>query len=862
MYHSIFLAIRSLWARPLRALLTMFAIVLGVAAILATSIANLSTLESITSLFGEASGKAHLVVIAASTEDEGFAERALRQVRDVAGVAAAVPSVHVRTSLADQASSSQMSIGMIDVGASGLTLYGIDPEVDTLAREYKIVAGQFLPPDRDAYELVLVEDYANENDIRVGSDLQVLTPQGSEWLRVVGLMSKEGPGRLNNGAFGVIPLQAAQEIFARAGDLDQIDVVAAPEAADGVQLDALKTALQARLGDKYSVVFPAAQGQRVTQMMDTYQLGLSFFGVVALFVGAFLINNAFSMTVVERTREIGLLRAVGMTRSQVTRQILLEAGILGVLGSLLGIAAGILLSQGLMRAIEFLLQQELKQVRVPLDGLALSILVGVCVTLIAASVPAWQAGRITPLEALRVRGNPQEGWLIRRAWPWGAALVVLSYVVIFHVPVLPDVKFRPSMVAVFSLFVGAALLIPVTIVPWEHLARPLVRRIYGHEGRLGSSNIQRSKLRTTLTAAALMVGVAMILSVRGLTSAFEVDIQNWIEAYLGGDLTVYSSLPMRTDLAQRLEAVEGVESATPVRYLDDVRRLKADGGEERIALMAIDPLSYERVTSFVFADSQVDAGRMLAQLDMGDTVFVSTVVSEKYGLGPGDTIRLETRRGARDFQIAAVVVDFYNRGLVVQGSWKDLRRYFRVNDATVFFLKLQPGYAIENVQERIESLYGQRRHLNVDSNQALKTSALRLTGQVFGLFDVLALIAIVVAAFGVANTLTMSVSERTREIGALRGVGMTRRQVGKMILAEAWMIGLLGGVFGILFGLFVSSVLVRAVNSMRGYDLTYVLPVQGVVAGLLIALFVSQLSAIWPAYRAARLRIVEAIQYE
>lgn len=859
MSRSPLLAFRSLLARPSRTLFTLLGVVLGVAVILAISITNLSTLDSITTLFNEASGKAHLVVTSSTTGDQGFPEGILRRTVTVPGVEAAIPSLQAQASLADE-TSSQMDISFFGAVAGGLSLYGIDPSLDSQAREYKIVAGQFLSADLDAYDVVLVKDYADEKDIQLEHDIEILTSNGIETLRVAGFISKEGAGQLNNGAFGVIPLKAAQEIFNRVGDLDQIDIVATSQAASGAELDSLKAALQTRLGGEYAVTYPAARGRRVTQMLDGYQMGFNFFGVIALFVGAFLIYNAFSMTVVERTREIGMLRTVGMTRRQVIVQILTEAGILGIVGAALGVSVGILLSRGLIRLMEFLLAQEVKRVHIPFDGLATSVLVGVFVTLVAAAIPARQAGRISPLEAVRIRGNPRESWISRRGWILGAAILGISYLILYHVP-LPQTQEWLSHLVVFSLLLGGMLLIPISVGAWERFARPWVRRIYGSEGQLGSRNTQRAKLRTTLTVAALMVGVAMILSIRAVTGAFEYDIRSWLENYIGGDLYVHSSLRMRTDLGQRLEAVEGVAAATPIRYFD-VKRLKTDGGEESLSFMAVDPSSYQRVTSFVFAANQGDPDRLLERLAEGDAVFISSVLSEKYELKQGDTIRLETRRGKRDFEIVAVVVDFYNRGLVIEGSWKDMRRHFRLNDASAFLLKIKPGYSLDEVQDRIDLHYGKRRHLTVESNKALSARALGLLAQTGSLFDVLALIAMTVGALGVVNTLTMNVLERTQEIGMLRSLGMTRRQVGKMILAEAGMMGLIGGAFGLVFGLFMSRTILKTMNAMTGYELTYVLPVQGILVSLIIALVVSQLAAIWPARRAAGIRIIEAIQSE
>ncbi len=861
MLGALLLAFRSLRARSLRTLLTTFGVVLGVAVILAIRITNRSTIASISAVFDASSGKAHLVVTRSSASDQGFPDTALRRVANVAGVAAAVPTLHAQTALAEDASSSQMDISFFGAAAGGLLLYGIDPALDVQAREYKVAAGQFLSPDPDVYEIVLVQEYADDKEVQVGDDVDIVTPERVETLRVVGLISKEGPGRLNNGAFGVIPLRTAQEIFSRLGDLDQMDIVAAPEAASGAGLDTLKAALQARLDESYSVTYPAARGKRVTQMLDGYQIGLNFFSVVALFVGAFLIYNAFSMTVVERTREIGMLRTVGMTRGQVMGQVLTQAVILGAAGSALGVGAGLVLSKGLIRGMELILAQEVTQVTVPPQDLAVSVLVGFVVTLVAATMPARQAGRISPLEALRIRGRPGEGWMMRHSWIIGMALLLLSYVMQYHVRLPAAVEDGLGHAIPLGLLLGGTLLIPISVGAWERIARPWVRRIYGSEGQLGSRNARRAKLRTTLTVAALMVGVTMILSIRAVTGAFDYDIRAWLKNYIGGDLYVHSSMRMRADLGRRLETVEGVAAAAPIRYFN-VKRLKPEGGDEELSFMAVDPSAYRRVTSFVFAANQGDPERLLDRLEQGGAVFVSSVLSEKYGLKQGDTVRLRTRRGEMDFEVAAVVVDFYNRGMVVQGSWRDMLQHFKLNDVSAFLVKIEPGYPLVEVRDRIDALYGERRHLTVESNEALSTQAFALLAQTGSLFDVLALIAMIVAALGVINTLTMNVLERTQEVGMLRSLGMTRFQVGKMVLAEAGIMGLIGGAFGLVFGVLLSRAVLGNINAVTGYELSYVLPAQGVVVSLIISLVVSQLAAIWPAWRAASINVIEAIQVE
>jgi putative ABC transport system permease protein len=863
---SFSLAFRSLLARPLRALLTTFGVVLGVAVILAISISNGSTMEAVAGVFAEASGKAQLSVTNANTRDRGFKESVLRQVAGVEGVQAAVPILIGQALLGGEEPASGMAISMLGASTGGLVVYGVDPSLDRQAREYKVVDGSFLSPDPDRHEILLVKDYADEKKLRVGNEIELAisggadTGAGSATMEVVGLISKEGPGLLGNGAFAAIPLDTARAIFSRAGELDQIDVVAAPGASSGKALEELKSRLQARLGSKYSVIYPATQGEKVSQMLAGYQMGLGMFSAIAIFVGAFLIYNAFSMTVIERTREIGMLRTLGMTRGQVLRQILIEAGLVGVVGALLGLAAGVGLAVGLIKGMELMLSQEVRQIQVPPGALAGAFAVGLLVTLAAATIPAIQASRVSPLEALRVRGRGREGWFVRRGWMVGLALIVLSLLTA-TVRLPPPMGDHMQDMAVMLLLFGGTLVVPGLVGASERASRPVTRRIYGEEGALGSRNIQRARLRTALTVAALMVGVAMILSIRAVSDAFGQDISNWIERYIGGDLYVHSNLNMRSELGNQLANIEGVQAVAPVRYLD-IKKIKAGGGYENLSLMAIDPQSYSQVTSFAFTSGQGAPQPMIDRLAAGDAVFISSVLSEKDDLKRGDRLRLLTRRGEREFEVAGVVVDFYNQGRVLQTSWNDLRRYWGFNDASTFLVKLSPGRSPETVRERILSLYGNTYHLTVDSNEAMRTNAISMIDQTTGMFDVLAMIAMIVAALGVVNTLTMNVVERTREIGMLRSLGMTRRQVGKMILAEAGLMGAIGGLMGLALGLLMSRTILSSINSMAGFSLTYVFSIEGLVVGLVLAFIVSQLAALWPARRASRLRVIEAIQFE
>jgi putative ABC transport system permease protein len=865
MKHILTMALGSLLARRSRTLLTLGGIVLGVAVILAITITNQSTLVSVTEVFTAASGKANLVVISGTDDEEGFPERVRGIVLNTPGVQEATPTLQMAVLLAGEDFRGEMDANMLGMGESRLIVYGIDPTLDPSVREYTIVEGSFLPPDQDAYEVILVKDYADEQEVEVGDDVDFLTESGYETLRVVGLMSKQGAGQTNNGAFGVMPLGAAQEVFARVGDLDQIDIVTTPDYSSQTQLDALKTTLEERLGSAYTVTYPASQGKRVVQMLGVYQMGLNFFSVIAIVVGAFLIYNTFMMTVVERTREIGMLRTVGMTGRQVMGLIMTESVILGIVGVALGVGAGILLARVLIRAMETLVGQAVSTVQLPIGGLAVSVAVGFGVTLFASGVPVLQAGRISPLEALRARANPKEQWWVRKGWPWGIALLALSVAGFYWSFQAQDTNFTLQFMvgnaAIIGMSIGAMFVIPVTVHTWVRVLSPLLRRLYGGEGQLGNRNVERARQRTTTTVIALMVSIGMVYSIQAMTTSFSRDIDTWIEGYMGGDLYVWSTQALRYDVSRRLEAVPGVAAVTPMRQME-VKALLPDGSEDTIQFIAYDPASYKEVSSLNFIDSEEEPDELMDYLAEGDVVFVNTVMADRYDLKAGDSVRLATRRGQRDFEIIALVTEYSVTGSAIDGSWKDLRRYFGINDVSAFLVKLAPGVSQPGVMDEIERLYGERMHLTIESNEDMKGQATALMAQAFGMFDVLAFIAVIVAALGVINTLTMSVLERTREIGMLRGMGMTRWQVVRMILAEAATVGVMGGAFGLAYGLFMSRIFVGGANLMQGYRLAHSFPVDALVAAFAIALIISQLAAAWPARRAASLVVVEAIQYE
>ena len=860
----IILVLRNLRIRWVRTILTALGIIAGVAAMVAVNATNASTLNSIDRFFDEAAGRSDLLVESA-VAGEGFDEGLWSTVQRFPGVVTAAPSVLGITVPADEAEDWQQQFGAGGAILPGTNfwLMGRDPVVDIAVHDYKLVDGRLLQPGETAYNMLLVDEYADDKGAEVGEDFIIMTPgSGPVALRVVGLIAKEGIGVTNEGVIGIVPLNVAQALFDQAGQLSQIDLVVADAiAADDEALKALNEQIARRIGDDYAVKYPASRGEVVANTLQNYQLGLNFFSVVTLFVGSFLIYNAFAMTVVERTREIGMQRAIGMTRGQIILGVLLEAGILGAVGAFVGIWGGLLLARGLVVFMSSFTGQTIEQVSATPETMLRAFAVGVTVTIIAALAPAWQASRISPLQALRIQGSVDESRWLYTGLKFGPLTVMAALLVLYYVPFRQEIAFLVGSNSIFVLLLGATLCIPIFTGLIERLIRPFIISIFGNEGRLGSSNINRARGRTTLTVAALMVGISMVVGINGMTQSFEGDIQDWINTALGGDLFVRSPLNIQPEMEARLLALPEITAVTKSRFAAS-QMLTPEGDDVFSLFVAIDPTTYLSVRGLRIQEGPGEA-EAIRQLAAGDTILVSANVANRFNLNVNDIVLLDTKRGQRPFRIAAIVIDFGGgEQTAVTGSWQDLRRYFGINDISTIAVKLQPGTSLEAITDKIEDDVGASQNLAVESKAEFEQKIRDLSAQAFGLFDVLGLIGLVVAALGVINTMLMNVLERTRELGSLRSLGMTRPQVRRLILAEAAAIGFMGAIFGVAFGAVLSDVFIVGLRAIGGFVLNSQLPYGAMIYSFGLAFVVAIVAALYPAYRASVINIITAIKHE
>lgn len=826
--------------RKTRTALTAIGIILGVSVILGISITNISTISTFKETIDSITGRADLMITAASAD--GFTDKNISKISKINGVELAAAGISKGSRLIKGKEKPPIRV------------IGIDPAVDRIIRDYRIDRGRFLKKS-DTPEIIFVHKFAGENRVEIGDTVKLATNKGFSRFRVVGLLDDAGAGRFLNGDVVFMPLKTAQNHYDLKKKLTFIDVIV----EEGKAVAGVQKRVRRALGENFVVERPEKRVEAMEETLRALQIGLSFFSAVALFVGGFLIFNTLSMVVIERTREIGVIRSMGATRLQIAGLILYEAFLIGSVASLLGLGAGIGLAKGLTYIMSQTIQSDIAVFEIPLKGLVSGLGVGVFVSLTAALHPALTASRISPLQAVRALGGDNDS-------KTGGVLLVSSLITL---SLGAAVSYNPrlfgfaagsifSQIGAFLLLLGAALLTPTFIRPLALLLRYPVSLFARVEGRLASGNLSRSRGRTAATVSAIMISLAMLMSVGGLTDSFKDSIDRWVERSIGADVFVAAEpfdLSINKSYIKRIAAIPGVKEVSPVRFFF-VRV-----GDKTFTFRAIEPKTFRPMADLQFVEGTSDSA--WRRLERENALFISTVVADRLKLGSGDSIKIKTNEGPKAFPVAGVIVDFGGEtGDVIVGSRTVMKRYFDLDDVNSFRIKTETGAAPKTVAKRIKKRIGDELSLRVEDINEFKSMINTQINVTFAAFNVIILIAIVVAAVGIINTTMMNILERIREIGILRAVGSTKWQIRKTILAEAAMTGAGGFVLGLPLGVYMSINVISTMRALTGYDVDYVFPLQSVALSAAIALIFSTLIALLPAQIAAGTKIIEAVHYE
>ena len=845
------LSFRNLRARVQRTLLTAVGIVLGVGIVFGVLTLSNTMSATFKDLFTRAYGSSDLTITAAGGSG-GFDQKVVEKVRGHEGVNSAAPRYSFSSSLILEKKN-----GLPEVRS--MRLFGVEPRSASLATGFELTGGHFPRSDN---ELTLDGSSAESAGLNVGDRVTVGTPEGPKKLKLVGLLRIPG-GSFGGLAFGMVPLSFGQEVFDKR---DQISGIAV-EAAEGVSVSDLRNSLDNKLGEGLQVERSETRSQQITGQLQGFKIALLFFAGTSLFVGAFLVFNALSMTVLERTRELGMLRALGSTRAMIARSVVLEAAILGALGSLLGVLFGYGMAKGLVYLFGKAFLFKITTLILSPFAVVSAVVVGIAVTVIAALYPAFMAGRVSPVAAMRARSGDPSGegkrspglsvfGPILGLLLAGAGVPWIYYLARNLSTNLEGFIYASGIVAIIATFLGISLIIPALVRPLAALFSPVLRLLFGVEGRMAAANATRNRGRTALTASALMVGISLVVAFSALGGSLLGSIRDYLDGSLGSDFVVQpteqtSDAGFSAKLPEEINRVRGVERTTSI-----VSSFRQDG-KKLDAVFGVDQ-NYPRIFRVNYAAGGPEA---FSKLEDGDAL-LGKQLAEDRKVGVGSKIEIPSPKGRKKYSVEGILKnDVIGGGTGIYLCKQTLADDFNETESEFLAVKARPDSDRDALERKIKDILGDYPQFTLYSNAEWKAQIESDFNRQYVFFYAIMGVSVAVSAFGVVNTLSMSVFERTREIGILRAVGTTRLQIGQLVIDEGVVISLIGCLVGVVLGSLLGYLFVQG-SGAGGFEIDFYYPKLPALAALLSGLFIGIFAGLLPARSAARKSIVEAVQYE
>jgi putative ABC transport system permease protein len=849
-------SMRNLFAHKGRMALSAVAVLLSVAFVCGTLVFTDTMNTTFDKLFAVTSSDVTVAPKDAEAEDtpqngvpESLPASTLERIRSADGVASvegAVVSMNVTVVDADND----------NVGATNgaPTLAGNWTKNDL--RSMEITSGH---APRGPTETMVDSDTADKHDLKIGDELRTIAQTGDFKAKIVGIVSFT----VTNPGAAVVYFDtptAQRELLGGADRFSQFNVTATSGVTDAQLKQNVSQALD---GGSYKVQTAKEASDEgradVGEFMNVIKYAMLGFAGIAFLVGIFLIINTFSMLVAQRTREIGLMRAIGSSRRQVNRSVLVEALLLGIVGSVLGVAAGVGIAVGLMKLMSAagmnLSTDDLTiKTATPVVGLVL----GVVVTVLAAYLPARRAGKISPMAALRDAGTPADG---KAGWTRGLIGLVLTGAgaAALFTAAAADKASEGSMMlgaGIVLTLIGFVVIGPLLAGFVVRAISAVLLRAFGPVGRLAERNALRNPRRTGATGAALMIGLALVACLSVVGSSMVASATSELDKTVGADFIVQGNQRIVPQAEKAMQDTPGLEHVTRYKMLD-AELTSPDGKTDDDGVTAADPTYAEDVRR------TTTEGELSAAYGT-DAMSVGSDYAEKHGVHVGDTISVAFKGGeTAKLKVAAITSDDV---AIDQGaryiSIETMRKYLPAESVppnTIMFAKAEEGQADQAYAALKKSLdaYPQYQVADqTDYKQELKDQVGQLLNMVYGLLA----LAIIVAVLGVVNTLALSVVERTREIGLMRAIGLSRRQLRRMIRMESVVIALFGALLGLGLGMGWGATAQKllALEGLNVLDIPWP-TIIGVFVG---SAFVGLFAALVPAFRAGRMNVLNAIATE
>lgn len=842
--------------RPLQSLFFILGVAIGVAMIVAIDLANGSAQRAFELGAESVAGRATHQI---SGGPRGIDEQVYANLRRNLGYRLSAPVVE-----------SYVIVENLD--AQPMRLLGVDAFAEAPFRSYLGLGDQARGPAADYLAelmatpntVLLSQTVADRYGLKTGDDLPVRVGESTARLTIVGLLqpSDDLSRRALDGLL-LTDIATAQEVLDKIGRLDRIDLILPQGEQGNAELERLLEWLPKGL----SLDIAANRGGTVDDMTAAFRLNLSALSLLALVVGMFLIYNTVTFGVVQRRPVLGALRSLGMTRGEIYLLILLEAGVLGVLGALLGLGLGVFLGRGAVELVtrtvnDLFFVVSVREIDIPMTTLFKGGVIGVAAALVGAALPAYEATSTPPTGTLR-RSSIEDR--TRKLLPW-LTICGVSLFAIGALLMIPDRSLAFAFGGLFALIVGVALCTPGLLLALMTLVQIIARR-----GdvivRMAPRMVTRSLSRTAVAVAALMVAVSVIIGVGVMIGSFRTTVVRWLDDVLQADIFVSPpslqsnqvSTTLDAETVARLQNFPGVTRLATTRGVDVIAQ--PAGRSQRISTRLV-ALSEDLAGDDRRYHAAVgDAAQTWQSVTQGGVV-INEPMANRFGLQVGDRLLLSSDEGMAAFPIVGVSVDF-NVNPTVTMHDPVYRRWWRDDGVSAVGLFVAPGVDVDDKIAEIRAAFAGKSELVVRSNRGLRGDALAVFDRTFAITVALQLLATLVAFIGILSTLMSLQLERTREIGVLRANGMTRRQLWRLSLLETGLMGASAGLLALPTGVMLAVVLIYIINLRSfGWTLEMQLQPQTFLQAFAVALLAALLAGLYPAWRLGQMQPATAVRAE
>ncbi len=839
---------RYLWIHRWQTLLMVFGIALGVAVMVSIDLANAGSRRAFELSTQAITGKATHQIIASG---EAFDESIYVDLQKTGLLEAVSPIISI-------------NVSSPNLGNQPYQLLGFDFLEDRPFRDYWDEQAQIDWPNLVSFftqpgAVLLSKDMAERYQLTIGQEISILVNGIDTKVFLAGIVyPRDNLSARTLSGLILADIATAQEITGFIGKISRIDLII-PEGNQNIEKD-----IQAILPEEVRIVPAQAQADAIQQMTAAFQLNLSALSMLALVVGLFLIYNTMTFSVIQRRALFGTLRCLGVTRKEIFIIVLGEAIIVGIIGSAIGVGLGIGMGRNTISLVsqtinDLYFTTTVRDIGLPLSSLIKGGLIGLVATIVTAVIPAIEAAGVPPRVAITRSGIEEKaqrftGWITL-----GGVICFILGGIAFWVP---NEYLIFGFGGTFFVVIGFAML-SINGLQWMMtVIRPITQKLFGWIGKIAPRSLLSSLSRTGIAVSALMIAVAVSIGVTLMIDSFRYTVTIWLEQTLQSD--IYISAPSFTSTQSTTlidqDVVSQLRNWPNIQRVDLLRTIKADSPLGGLNLSATNnpDIGKERY----FKSVRVQQALIYEQLNQGG-ILISEPLTNRFHLEVGDLFGIYTPGGLTQFQVIGIFYDYASSEGSAMISLDRYQKSWGDPGVTAIGIRLRDGVNADEFATKLQDQIRTNQSLLIRANQALREEVMDVFDRTFAITFALRILATVVAFIGILSTLLMLLMEKQRELGIFMALGLTGRQLWKMIMLETGLMGLAAGVFAIPTGIVLSLILIFIIN-MRSFGWTLQMNIQplGVLFAVMTALIAALMAGVIPAYRISRMTAIEAIRYE